>query len=85
MAQYAVTTKVYNNGCAEIGDDEQNRKDAVIEKARAHVDLIRLLIDSFERIVHVLLLPEVLCHRDTANDLLHICINACTRTLRTLR
>src|SRR5712692_6002768 len=71
---------------AKVNDDDgtyvrykdEDGEDAIIDKARPHIDLVRLLVHLFELVIHVLLLAEVLGYRDATDQLMDTIEHHCS-------
>ena len=70
-AQYIPPAEVDHNDGTDIGDQHKHGEDAIIDEAGAHVDLVRLIVDLLELVVHVLFPAEVLGDGDAADHLLY--------------
>src|SRR5262245_44938831 len=54
------SAKVNDDDGTYVCHQDEDGEDAIIYKARAHIDLVRLLVHLLELVIHVLLLAEVL-------------------------
>ena len=70
-AQDIPPAEVDHDDGADIGDQHKHGEDAIIDEAGAHIDLVRLLVDLLELVVHVLFLAEVLGYGNAADHLLY--------------
>lgn len=70
-AQDVPPAEVDHDHRPDIGHQHKHGEDAIIDEAGAHVDLVRLLVDLLELVVHVLFLAEVLGDGDAADHFLH--------------
>src|SRR2546425_10755837 len=71
MRENAAPAKIDHDGRAQVGNKEQKWEDAAVDKPRAQIHLVRLLIDPHKFIVHILLLPEVFRHSNPTDQLMY--------------
>ena len=77
MPEHTAPAKIDHDRRAQVGNKEQQRENAAIDKARAHAYLIRLRVDARKLVIHILFLPEVLRHCNPAHHLMYTIENHC--------
>src|SRR5258708_15990912 len=71
MRENAAPAEIDHDGRAQVGNEEKKWEDGGVDKARAQIHLVRLLIDPHKFVVHILLLPEVFRHGNTTDQLMY--------------